>query len=393
MDRRSFIGNLLTVAAALGARPAWAAALPKSRAGEEHFSPAQLKEQVLEDLGSLSHFRVLYLAANQAGGTELVSLNTKRMRVEKVIAANIEKRHAIVVPAVADPEFALLPEENGTKAALISLRKGAQIGECAAAEGWLFSGHGTFAADGKSVFLPEVSENPGASEGRIVERAIPSLTVLKTFKSGRFSPHDIRLVSGGKALLVGHLGRSVREGEPPSGGDAMLLELPSGKLLPIAIYDNPYTGFAHVEADEQDNFFVSTSSSIGSELPLMSPVLFGSRKGKKWVSTWSPVLKERFRGNFSLRLAKKAGVLAVNHTDGHMTSLWQARTGRFLDIVDFGQEKPLGLGVTPDERYFLVNTASGGLFFLDVHTRKIGKRTNLVGLGASSHICVLPVAT
>ncbi|MGZ3658325.1 MAG: DUF1513 domain-containing protein [Bdellovibrionota bacterium] len=390
MDRRSFIGNLFTVAAAIGARPAWAASLPEAR--PQGFSPAQLKEQILEDLGSLSHFRLLYLAANQTGGTELVCLNTKRMRVEKVIAANMEKRHSILVPPGADPEFALLPEENGTRAALVSLKKGMQIGECTPADGWLFSGHGTFAPDGKSVYLTEFPEKPGASEGHVVERAIPSLAVLKTLKSGRYRPHDVKLVNGGKALLVGHLGRSKREKEPASGGDAMLLEIPLGKLLPIAIYDNPYAVFAHVEADELGNFFASTSSSIGGDTQLMSPVLFGSRLGKKWTSPWSPVLKDRFRGNFSLRLAKKAGVLAVNHTDGRMTSLWQSRTGRALDIVEFGQEKPLGLEVTPDERYFLVSTASGALFFVDVHTRRIVKRTNLLGLGGSagSQFCVLP---
>jgi hypothetical protein len=57
---------------------------------------------------------------------------------------------------------------------------------------------------------------------------------------------------------------------------------------------------------------------------------------------------------------------------------------------DFGADHPLGVEVTPDERHFLVSTTGGLLYYVDVKTRKVTKRTGIIGIGFSPHISVLP---
>jgi hypothetical protein len=390
MHRRNFLGSLFAIATALRSPRAWAE-LPLPAA--HSFGREQLREQVLENLGELSVFRLLYLTAGN-DHSQLVILNTRGMRVEKVIEVGIEKRHSIALSPGADPRYALLAELDGAKASLVDLKKGEELLVVSASDpNHVFSGHALFSRDGSTVYLPEFPQEPGASHGRVVARSVPSMAVVKSFDSGFYRPHEILLSHDGHKLLVGHKGRSLSPHEPTSDGGLSVLQLPEGKPLPFATPENPYLALAHLDRDEHDNLFVAPLSSSGSDLELMSPVLFGHVGAATWESRLPPSLKERFRGNSSVRLARKAGILGVTHANGRMATFWDAKARKYLGLVDFGPYQPISLEVTPDERYFLVNTTSDALFFIDVKTLKVTKRTGLIGIGLCPHICAMPIAT
>lgn len=354
---------------------------------------AQLKQQILEDVRELGHFRVYYFASHpEAGHTHLVVVNTKVTRVEKVIPVALGKQHGIVLSPGKDPEFAFLCELDGRKAVLVSLRQGQAVATIAPSlPGHFFSGHAAFSHDGKSLFVPEFPEHEGDAKGAVLSRAVPSLAVVRQYDTGSYRPHNLLVSHDGTKLLVGHYGRRVNAFEPAFDGGLSLLEISTGKRLPIAQPDNPYWSLCHIEADDRDNVFISTRSWVNRDDSLISPVLFGNLSGKRWEVLLPEEIKERFRFNFSLRLAQKSNRLAVAHSQGQMVTLWDTRKRKLLHVVDLDKDEPLGVEVTPDERYFLVNTKGGQFLFVDVKTGKIAKRSWFIGLGHCAHITVSPV--
>jgi hypothetical protein len=408
MDRRSFLEAAGTALAALGLKslPAWAATgeqgasaplaapvtaqAPPAPATGGHLTHAQLKEQILEDVRELGHFRLFYLAAHaDPARSYLVEVNTATTRTKQVIDVGIAKRHGIVLSP--NGEFALLPELDGENASLVSLKEGKELAVIKPSAPGFFSGHAAFARDGKTVFLPEFPKNEGDAHGTVVARRVPSLEVVKAHDTGAFRPHNLLFSHDGTKLIVGHYGRSRHEHEPPSDGGLALLEASTGKRLPAATPENPYLALCHLDRDDHDNVFISTRSWSGKDVQLMTPILFGGVHAGNWESRLPEELKERFRFNFSIKLAPKAGVLGVAHIDGRMASFWDARKRAYLGMLDFGQDHPLGMEVTPDGRYFLVNTTGGLLYFVDVKTRQVAKKTGLIGIGFCPHISVLPV--
>lgn len=399
MDRRKFLGALLVLAAAFRS-PISAAANAASKAKAPprgkglSFSQSDLLHQKLEGLGEFGPFRLFYTApGTNSGQSHLVIADlAAKSAVRCVVPMKLSKCHAIVLPAGPAPSHAFLPELEGNHAVLVDLTLQKVAVEIEpSSKGHFFSGHACFSQDATSIFVPEFPEIENESPGSVIERLIPSLTVKRSLPTGFYRPHNLILGKDGQKLLVGHYGRSLKKGEPPSDGGAAILDLSSGKASPTAGVNNPYLAFCHLERDSEDNVFISTRS-WAREVQLMSPVLFGSMAGEKWESLLPEEFKDRFRFNFSIRYSAQAGVLGVAHLEGKMVSLWDAAKAKLLGIVELNGQTPLGLEISPDGRHFLVNTTEGELLFIEGKSRKIVHRLSLVGVGFCPHISVAPLA-
>ncbi len=399
MDRRSFIGGLLAVAAftkvpfASGAKPKSSAKPPVKEPQGGGVSTKELMGQQLEDFSEFGQMRILYTSTNSdPTRSHFVSVNTKARKVEFAIELPIVHRHAIVLAPGREPAYAFFPELEGRKACLVDLKRQEVVASIEPdGKAHQFSGHACFSADGESIFVPEFFAEENAGPGVVVERRLPDLSVKRKIATGQFRPHNLILSSNGKKMLVGHYGRSRSPGEPPSEGGAVLIDLKTGKPTPAYNSENPYLAYCHLERDDDDNVFISTRSWAGYK-QLMSPVLFGTLTGQEWESRLPEDLKDRFRFNFSLRYSPSTEVLGVAHLEGKMVSFWNPEKKKLLGITELSEKSPLGLEISPDGKYFILNTTDNGLVFIEAESRKLIRSSSLAGIGVCPHIAVLPVS-
>lgn len=102
------------------------------------------------------------------------------------------------------PEAVVFARRPGTFALVIDCVSGRVLHNLEAPAGLHFSGHGTFSADGRTLFTSEV-ENAGGG-GRIGVWESANYTRKGTFPSGGIGPHEIVLLPDGDTLAIANGG-------------------------------------------------------------------------------------------------------------------------------------------------------------------------------------------
>lgn len=369
MDRRSFLGRLSAGSSFLF--------FPGFARAAAALNPANFSE--------FGKFRILFLAKEGESGSRLVSLRSSG-ETDWAVRLPLKSRHSVVVQPGKSPRWAVVPEQDGSRAALVDLHSGTLHVEFGAELGNWFPGHGVFSPDGKTVFLPEFPEKNDKT-GWVVERSVPEMKVIRRLETGAYKPHNLLFTKDKKTLVVGHYGRNTGPDGLLGDGGAVFLRMPAGERMPTPGLAARELALCHVELGEGEEIFVSPRSWKGykNATEQKAPLLFGSLKAQSWRELQPPELKERFVFNFTLKY--RNGLLAVNHLKGNLVSFW-SRSGELLSSLDLGAS-PLGIEFTPDGRYLLVNTMNAELLVISAKTRKILRRWKQLDIGWSPHIEIL----
>ncbi|MGZ3653961.1 MAG: DUF1513 domain-containing protein, partial [Bdellovibrionota bacterium] len=234
-------------------------------------------------------------------------------------------------------------------------------------ENYYYSGHGCFSPDGARIFLGEF--HTGTGEGRISVYDTTTYKLEGRFASHGLEAHNMLLLKSGVLVVVHHGFRKPgRPHDPIYGGSISFLDSASGKLIEHHAPENPYWALSHLDATADDEVYVSMRTwyrldPAGQDINLAAPLYYG-KQGGQWKTLMPPAIAERMRLSLTTRVDQLHNRLFVAHADGHLVSVWDLAKREVIKLVEFGEDKPMGLEFSADGRHVLVSTANTAIHFL-----------------------------
>lgn len=265
------------------------------------------------------------------------------------------------------PEVVAFARRPGRFMAVVDVVEGRRTRLIDAAPGRHFYGHGVFAADGTLLYAPENAYDEPEPGVIGVYDAADGYRRLGELKAGGVGPHDLRLIDGGRTLVVAVGGILTH----PDMGRAKLnldrmrpsltyLDRASGAVLEqVAPAPEDHQASLRHLALGPDGQVVIVAQFEGDPRRRPPLVLLHRRGGAaRWLTAPEPI-QARLRNYCGSAAVDAAGtVAAVSHPRGGLVTLWSLAEGRFL----WAAEAPDGCGVAPDGRPggFVITSGAGG---------------------------------
>ena len=262
----------------------------------------------------------------------------------------------------------------GRFARAIDLRRGAVVSEFTAPDDRHFCGHGVFSRDGRLLYA---SENDFNGERGIVGiyDAKNEYGRIGEFSSHGVGPHDMRLLSDGRTLVVANGGILTRPDLP-----GVKLNLPT--MAPSLCYVDRRDGrllqafqlapalhqlsIRHLAVGVDDTVAVAMQYE-GPSGDLVSLVAVHRRGGPLRLLQGPPDVvraMKQYCGSVCFDLSSR--VIAVSAPRGNLITFWDPRAGGYISSVRVVD----GSGVAPGERRgeFLASSGRGGVHVVDARS-------------------------
>ncbi|WP_209832347.1 DUF1513 domain-containing protein [Ruegeria sp. HKCCE3926] len=266
--------------------------------------------------------------------------------------------HPVKAQAVA---FARRP---GTFAVVIDCVTGSPIARLTAPEGRHFYGHGTFSADGTIFFATENDYEAG--KGIIGVWNAETFARLGEFPSGGVGPHDMRLMPGGKTLVIANGGI---ETHPETGRTKLNLPTMKPNLtylsltglvqeqvsLSPSLHKNSIRHLA-VRRDGLVGFAMQWQGSKAEHPPLLGL----HRQGETPYLLSAPVQDQSTLQGYAGSIAFSADgtTVAITCPRGNALQRFDVASGTFSDAFEL--EDVCGLGSGPNDLVFTTGTGVFG---------------------------------
>lgn len=297
----------------------------------------------------------------------------------------------------ARPSRVFLMPQFGELACEVDLEQSRMLRLLRASEGRQFYGHGTYSADGATLYTVEARAD--FSNGVVHARDTTDLRVLERLDSHGIGPHDCRLVDGGKTLLVVNSGfiqtpekryANHHVGAGPGRqavSSVAAIDLASGRLLELIARAEPSLNAGHLDVAEGGALAVAFKPTVpgGS-----GAVMMRTGPGRLERFEGSERIYARMQGQaLSLRIHAPSGNLGVTSPDAGLVSFWNLGSRSF--VKEHHLPRPQGINLTLDERLFVVNSGDTGRepVFIDASTlERVRAYPQLRSLGNGPHITV-----
>lgn len=236
-----------------------------------------------------------------------------------------------------------------------------------------FYGHGSYSSDGKYLFCSEndIESNKGIVaiyDGVTLER----LGEVSSFGVG---PHEVRMLSDGKTLVIANGGIITR---PDTGRAKLNLDT----MQPSLVYLDTQSGHQIGEYRVADHQLSIRHLSVGADDRVgiamqyegdksLHPPLIGFHNGSEQINLIKPPKGIGIQMNnytASISIEPSSGIACVSSPKGNMISFWQSTTGEFIDslpIRDAG-----GVSLSKHQDKFIVTTGAGEIYFIPTTTLK-----------------------
>lgn len=266
----------------------------------------------------------------------------------------------------------------GSFALVVDTRCGRRSRLVDIAPGRWFNGHGVFTPDGERLFTSETVTDTG--DGVIgVYDPKDGYRRIGEWSSGGLDPHDIRLLSDGRTLVI------------PNGGILQLAEMPRAKLniptmRPSLDYLDSRTGdplakltlpdalhqlsIRHLSVGRDDRVAIAMQyeGPSGDRVPLAAT----HRRGETSIHLIGPpdAAARRLRhycGSASMDTSGR--ILGITSPRGGVVVFWEVASGRFLGVHALADCCGIAPGDGPGR--FLVSNGHGVLQYFDAGTMRV----------------------
>lgn len=324
-----------------------------------------------------AHTRRLYLSArgDTDGGYRATGLWT-RGRVAFDIPMPARGHSMAMHPGGTEAIF--FGRRPGSFALIVDTVRGRQKRLVDAAPGRWFNGHGVFTPDGERLFT---SETVGATGDGMIGIYAPKdgYRRIGEWSSGGLDPHDIRLLSDGRTLVI------------PNGGILQLDEVPRAKLniptmrpsldyfdtrtaAPLAkiVLDSELhkLSIRHLSVGPDDRVAIAMQyeGPSGDSVPLAGM----HRLGEATMRLIGPPAKaarrlRQYCGSASMDPSGR--ILGITSPRGGVAVFWEAGSGRFLGVHALADCCGLAPGDGPG--HFLISNGHGVLHHFDAVTMQV----------------------
>ena len=295
-----------------------------------------------------------------------------------------ERGHAIIVNPKLK-HLAAVARRPGTYLTVVDARSGEELYEVESQFNQHFYGHGVYTADGRWLLTSE--NNIETGQGIIVIRdALQAYKAVRHFPSYGIEPHEIRLLSDGKTLVVANGGILTR---PETGRRKLNIEtmspslayidINSGQLLeqhvlPAHLHKN---SIRHLDVCVDDQVcFAMQYQGAANTLP---PLIGLHRRGENiQLLNAPPAVQQQMRNYCGSAVVERSGRwFAVSAPKGDIVTIWST-DGQYITHVDITD----GCGLAPGEHAgeFILSSGAGGVFNYSLTTKQLKPLTEVAKL-------------
>jgi hypothetical protein len=258
-----------------------------------------------------------------------------------------------MTPNPVAPERAVLFEKKGPGACEVDLVRRKVLRTITTTADRRFYGHGAYSADGSILYATE-SVVSDRYKGVIAVRDGKTFEVRGLFPTYGDSPHDCRLIDGGRILVITNGGGDL-SGTPPS---VTYVDVASEKLIEKLELETPRLNTGHLAISSRGELAVVSAPRDGIPRPETERGGVSLRRsaGKLLTMTEPRDITARMLGEtLSVVIHEPSGVVAATNPMGHVVTFWDLKTQRFLRSFEFPH--PRGVALSLDQKSFIVSYA------------------------------------
>lgn len=277
---------------------------------------------------------------------------------------NPAQRHRIVL-------FARRP---GRQIALVNLNSGKLLAAVNAEPGYHFYGHGVFTADGNYLYTTENHYSTG--QGIIALRDAHSLKVIDRFFSAGIGPHDIRMLSDNKTLVVANGGIRTHPDQPRKklNLDSMhpsltYLNRVSGNVIEQHFLADKKLSIRHLDVGPKNEVAI-VQQYQGNRKQASQLVAFHQIGEELRIPSIDNNTLKRMNGyTASAAIDQDSATALVSSPKGNLVTLWDLEENRLINSFDLF--KPYGVVFSKMHNAYLVSTAGDGVYMLSKQDFKV----------------------
>lgn len=266
------------------------------------------------------------------------------------------------------PHVVMAFEKHGKGCCQVDLRAQRVTATVQTVDANEFYGHGAYSRDGRHFFCTETAVEDGY-RGLLMVRDSRTFAALGDMPTGGKEPHDCVLINGGETLVVTNGGGHIHNGGLAS---VTYVDVSTRAVLHTLRFTDDGINAGHVWVGSKGELAIVSAPRQG--LDAEDPKVHGA------LSLFTPGVDAQprtvgaaglvdMRGEvLSVALHEPSMVVGATDPDGDLLSFWEFKTGRLLKSHR-NLPGPRGIGVTLDQRYFVVTYGpEAALVLVDVKT-------------------------
>lgn len=305
--------------------------------------------------------------------------------------------HGVATNPVQGGRAILFARRPGTLAYEIDVLAGDIRHRIQSAEHRHFFGHGCYSPDGQYLFTAENDYANG--RGVIGIRETGRYTVRHEIPSYGIGPHDVRLLSDGKTLVVANGGILTHPDQPrkklnvPTMQPSLAyIDSESGRLLGKYELDNHFLSIRHLSVGRDDTVGVALQYE-GPREDLVPLVGFHSGEDRiRLASAPQRTVREMAQYTASICIDSLQRIAGVTCPRGRVVNFWdidEAQWIKSMDIRDAG-----GIVQSLDQTVFVVTTGRGEIHEINASTLDFNKERSvrLDGTKWDNHLGMVAMA-
>lgn len=264
-------------------------------------------------------------------------------------------------------EAVVVSRRPGAYLMIVDAGSGRVVGMAASAEGRHFNGHGVHSADGRTFYASETEIESGVGLLGVYD-ADAGYSRLGEVSSGGLDPHDIRLIDGGRTLVVANGGVMTHPDAPKTvlNLDSMdptlaYLDATNGKIR-TAVHQAPaqrWLGVRHlaVGADDRVAIAMQYAGPAADTVPLVALHRTGA-PAFRFLDLPAQTLSAIRHYCGGAAVDASGTVLGVSCPKGNMFVFFALEDGRYIGKADVAD----GCGIAPASNGFVLASGVGGVF-------------------------------
>ncbi|MCB1743769.1 MAG: DUF1513 domain-containing protein [Gammaproteobacteria bacterium] len=258
-----------------------------------------------------------------------------------------------IVPHPTRPHLLSVFEKRGPGACEVDLRQGCVTRAISTAPDRQFYGHGAYSADGSLLYCTE-TEMSRERPGLIAVRDASTHELLGDFPSYGASPHDCRLIDGGRTMVITN-GGGQRGDVTPS---VTFVDVQSQQLLEQLRFSRADINAGHLDITTGGALAVVSAQREG--LPDKHPggVTLKLSSGEFRTLSRPKAVVDRLLGEtLSVCIHEPTRTVAATTPAGNLLSFWDLDSGTLLRYYELPNPRGVSLGV--DGEHFVVSFGLG----------------------------------
>jgi len=258
-----------------------------------------------------------------------------------------------IAPDPVRPGRISMFEKRGKGACEIDLQAGAVTRPIETAANRQFYGHGAYSPDGRLLYCTETIVE-GDFDGVIVVRDVASHAELGRFPSFGASPHDCRLVDGGRTMVITN-GGGRRGGIPPN---VAFVDVQAEKLLEKLEFQTPRIDAGHLDIDSRGRLAVISAQRKGLPNSECGGITLRLPSGEFRTLAEPKEIVGRLLGEtLSVCIHEPTNVVGCTTPVANLLTFWDLDSAELLSCYEL--PNPRGIELTRDGEHFAVSFGEG----------------------------------